>query len=276
MKKYRLANVLTIAGFDSSGGAGIQADIKTISALGCYATSVLTSLPIQNTTGILKIIPISAENLKDQLEFLFQDMLPDVIKIGMLPTCSHVKVVVEILKKHQNIPVIYDPVMVSSSKTILMQNDALQMVVDELFPLLELITPNLDEAAYLLEKEIFSLEDMQQAVLNFKSFSIKNVLLKGGHLQSEQLTSVFLDETKKSHLFSHSLIKSENTHGTGCTLSSAIASYLALGKTLYESVALAQDFVHKAIEAAVDLRQGKGKGSLNHFFNPTSAIKLER
>lgn len=274
MKAYRHPTVLTIAGFDGSGGAGIQADIKTISALGCYATSVLTALPIQNTKGVQHIFPIPSDTVAQQLNCILQDIIPDAIKIGMLHTVAHVAVVAELLKPYKSIPIIFDPVMVSSSGQHLLEPDTIVAIVKELLPIVEIITPNMDEAAVLAQHEVSSIADMKQAALRIKALGGRNVLVKGGHQDTAVLTSLLLDEEQVFHAFDSEKIDTQNTHGTGCTLSSAIASFRAQSRSIAEAVGLGQRFVHAAIGAAADVRIGKGKGPLNHFFDPQKLLKI--
>lgn len=271
---YRCPSVLTIAGFDGSGGAGIQGDIKTISALGCYATSVLTALPVQNTAGVQCVYPISIEAVGMQLKCVLEDIKPDAIKIGMVHTAELVDVIVDILKAYKSIPIIYDPVMVSSSGHRLVTADTIEAVVNHLLPIAELITPNMDEAAVLAQIEIKSLKDMKEAGLRIRTLGGRNVLIKGGHQRTEMLTSFLLDEESVFHSYETEKIETRNTHGTGCTLSSAIASFRAQGKSIYEAVALGQEFTHAAICAAADVQIGMGQGPLNHFFGPRKLIKL--
>ena len=273
MKQYSYPSVMTIAGFDGSGGAGIQADIKTISALGCYATSALTALPVQNTTGVKSIYPIEYMAVQEQIQAIMEDIPPKAIKIGMLHTSELVLTVVETLKKYPKTPLVFDPVMVATSGHKLIEDSTIGTIVEMLFPITDILTPNLDEAAILAEMEIHTVEDMYSAGRKIKKLGVKNVLLKGGHLKTPELTSLFFDADDKVTAFQQEKYNTNNTHGSGCTLSSAIASYLALGESFVGAISKGQDYVHKAIFHGKDVAIGKGNGPLNHFFNPQILVK---
>lgn len=275
MKIYKYPSVLTIAGFDGSGGAGIQADIKTISALGCYATSVLTSLPIQNTQGVRNIFPIPITAVAEQLEAILDDIFPDVIKIGMVHTPELVETIVQTLAKYKKVPIVFDPVMVATSGHRLIEEETIATIIDKLFPIATIITPNMDEAAILAQMQVKTIEDMQIAGNKIKTLGCETILLKGGHLETPRITSLFLDQENQYHVFEAKKFKTNNTHGSGCTLSSAIASFMAQDNTLLESVALAQQYVYDAIKTGKNVQTGKGNGPLNHFFNPQKLIKNE-
>jgi len=275
MKKYTYPSVLAIAGFDGSGGAGIQADIKTISALGCYATTVLTALPIQNTQGVRKIYPIPVEAIGDQIEAVMDDIVPDAIKIGMVHTPELVESITATLRKYEAVPIVFDPVMVATSGHRLIEEDTINALIEQLLPIATIITPNMDEAAILAHMDVRTLEEMRTAGERIKELGCNSILMKGGHQETTNITSLFFDQNNKWHSFETTKIKTDNTHGSGCTLSSAIAAYLAQGKTLFEAVDLAQHYVHQAIDSGKNVRTGKGNGSLNHFFNPQKMIKYE-
>lgn len=275
MKQYTYPSVLTIAGFDGSGGAGIQADIKTISALGCYATSVLTALPVQNTLGVRNIYPVSINAVSDQLYAIFGDIVPDAVKIGMVHTPELVQIISEILIKYPGIPVIFDPVMVATSGHRLIEEETIRVITEQLFPLAEIITPNMDEAAVLARMEVKTLEDMYKAAERIKKMGCANLLLKGGHQEGSKIVSLLADEEHKVCEFETIKLATTNTHGSGCTLSSAIASFRAQGKELHEAVALGQRYVFDAIKNGADVQTGKGNGPLNHFFNPQKLVKNE-
>ncbi len=275
MKKYTYPSVMTIAGFDGSGGAGIQADIKTFSALGCYATSVLTALPVQNTTGVRKIYPIPIEAVSDQIEAVLDDIFPQAIKIGMVHTPQLVEAIAATLGRYPKIPVVFDPVMVATSGHRLIEEETITTITEKLFPIADIITPNMDEASLLAGMEVKNLEDMRTAGEKILTYGCKNILLKGGHQESPTVTSLFFDENGSQHSFETEKLATVNTHGSGCTLSSAIAAYLARGEALYDAVALAQDYVFEAISSGKDVVTGKGNGPLNHFFNPQKLIKHE-
>lgn len=274
-KKYTYPSVLTIAGFDGSGGAGIQADIKTFSALGCFATSVLTALPVQNTTGVRSIYPIPYQAVAEQIEAVMDDIFPDAIKIGMVHTAELVSTIVSTLKKYPAVPLVFDPVMVATSGHKLIENATIEAIIEELFPLAAIITPNMDEAAILAEMPVNTLDDMYAAGEKILRLGCKSVLLKGGHLNTPKITSLYFDGTGRIHSFEFEKFPTNNTHGSGCTLSSAIAAYQAQGKNLFEAVSLGQTYVHQAIKHGADVAIGKGNGPLNHFFNPQKLIKNE-
>jgi len=275
MKKYTYHTVLSIAGFDGSGGAGIQADTKTISSLGCFATNVLTALPIQNTQGVRSIYPIPMEAVEEQLDCIFDDIKPDAIKIGMVHTPELAKIIRNKLINYPEIPIVFDPVMVATSGHHLINKETIEVIISELFPLATVITPNMDEAAVLTQQKIESLEDMYAHIDKLAALGSRSVLLKGGHLKSEILTSLFIDPFKKIHSYQFQHFDTNNTHGSGCTLSSAIASYLAIGKSLVQAIELGQNYVHGAIENGYDVSIGKGNGPLNHMYNPQITIKNE-
>ena len=275
MKKYQYPTVLSIAGFDGSGGAGIQADLKTISALGCYATTVLTALPVQNTTGVQSIFSIPTSVVKEQLDSIFDDIPPSAIKIGMVHTPELVETIAAKLKNYPKIPVVFDPVMVATSGHKLIEDETIKSITELLFPLADVITPNMDEAAILAQMPVETIEDMRIAGNKILDLSCKSVLLKGGHLKSDLLTSLFFGPDKTVDEFEFEKFETQNMHGSGCTLSSAIASYLAQKNSLLNSVTKAQEYVHQAIYHAKDVKIGKGNGPLNHFFNPQKLVKYE-
>ncbi|RYG03039.1 MAG: bifunctional hydroxymethylpyrimidine kinase/phosphomethylpyrimidine kinase [Chitinophagaceae bacterium] len=275
MKKYKYPSVLTIAGFDGSGGAGIQADIKTFSALGCYATSVLTALPVQNTQGVRNIYEIPSAAVEEQIIAILDDVFPSAIKIGMVHTTELVDIIINTLKQYEKIPIVFDPVMVATSGHHLIKNDTIRSIKEKLIPFSDLITPNMDEAALLAEMPVNNIDDMIGAGSVIREFGCRNILLKGGHQRLSVITSLFIDAQNRIHRFETEKFDTRNTHGSGCTLSSAIAAFIAQGKSLPDSVALGQDYVFNAIEAGLDVVTGKGNGPLNHFFNPQPLIKNE-
>ncbi|WP_312923455.1 bifunctional hydroxymethylpyrimidine kinase/phosphomethylpyrimidine kinase [Empedobacter brevis] len=260
-------SVLTIAGFDGSGGAGIQADTKTISAHGCYATNVLTALPVQNTQGVQNIYEIPAQAIREQIQSILEDIYPDAIKIGMVHSVELVHIISEELKNY-NKPIVYDPVMVATSGHRLIKDETLEACIEKLFPLATLITPNLDEASILVNHKIDSAELMLAYGETILNLGCQNLLLKGGHLQQEKIISYLFQKKQPVQSYTSQKIETKNTHGSGCTLSSAIACNLALGFSLTESVQLAQEYVEQAILGSKDLTIGKGNGPLNHLFNP--------
>ncbi len=233
---YRYARVLTIAGSDSGGGAGIQADLKTIAALGCYGMSAISALTAQNTVSVQAIHSIPAEFLKAQIRSVIEDMGVDAVKIGMLHTPSSVEVVAWAIDHYKLTNVVLDPVMVSSSGHRLMTHETVQVLVRELFPRVSLITPNLDEATWLLGRGIPSADALHSAAQDLLAIGCPAVLLKGGHLQGSDVVDVLVQHHAQPQRFESSRIASDNVHGTGCTLSSAIAAFLALGNGLSDAV----------------------------------------
>ena len=270
--KYQ--SVLTIAGSDSGGGAGIQADIKTISALGCFAASAITAVTVQDTIGVTGIHSVPAEIVRDQIKAVMNDIAPDVIKIGMINTKELAIIIAETLRQYPAVTVIFDPVMVAASGDVLIEADTVAVLKQYLFPLAEVVTPNLDEAAILSGMTICNLADMKAAAQLILETACKAVLLKGGNLQGDNsVFDLYLDQSGRELLLQADYIATHNIHGTGCTLSAAIASYSALGYTLEEAVQHAHIYIHAAIKHGADVKTGNGNGPLNHFYNPQKLIK---
>jgi len=265
--EFKYASVLTIAGSDCSGGAGIQADLKTFAALGCYGTSAITAITVQNTLGVQKLHKLPTELVHDQIMAVMEDIQCAAIKIGMVHSRSLTEAIARTLKKY-TVPIIFDPVMVASSGDLLLEADAIDMLKKMLFPLCTLVTPNLDEASVLTSMEIRSLKDMENAAQRLIEEGCQAVLIKGGHLKGTELFDLYLDQQGKQHIFSSKWINTNNTHGTGCTLSSAIAAYLAKGFDLLTAIENARLYVHNAIVNGKDVKTGKGHGPLNHSFDP--------
>ena len=259
----KMKTTLTIAGSDCSGGAGIQADIKTMTLNGVYAMSVITALTAQNTTGVSAISEVTPDFLKAQLDAVFQDIFPDAVKIGMVSSCELIQVIADRLKYYEVKNVIVDPVMVATSGSALMKNDAVQKLTEELMPLAALVTPNIPEAEVLSGKAIGSREDMCEAAKYIGDTYDCAVLLKGGHSIND--ANDLLYANGEFTWFEGKRIDNPNTHGTGCTLSSAIAANLAKGFTLTEAVKRAKEYISGALSAMLDL--GKGVGPMNHAFN---------
>lgn len=258
-----MKNALTIAGSDSCGGAGIQADIKSISANGVYAMSVITAITAQNTMGVVDIEDVSAKMIKAQIKAIFDDIKVDAIKIGMVSKIESIKAIGESLRKITDLPqVVLDPVMISKSGFRLLSDDAKETLVKELFPLSTLITPNLPEAEEILGIKITNLEEMKEAAIKLIALGAKAVLVKGGHLEDEA-TDLLYDGNKFTY-FKQQRINTKHTHGTGCTLSSAIAASLAKGMTIEESVTEGKKYITMAIEHGFKL--GNGVGPTNHFY----------
>lgn len=273
-KKYKVPTVLSIAGFDGSGGAGIQADTKTISSLGCYAMNVLTALPVQNTQGVKNIFDIPVEAVKEQLDCLFEDIYPDSIKIGMVHNSKLVQTISDFLKDYKG-SIVFDPVMVSTSGHRLIQEETIAAIKELLFPIAHIITPNLDEVSVLVGREISTVHAMEEVADEILSLGCNAALLKGGHLQSDILTSILIQKNQAAQYFESKRVQTKNTHGSGCSLSSAIASFLARGYQLEQSTENALMYINSAIKGSKDLVIGKGNGPLNHFFNPQRLIKYE-
>lgn len=267
MKKYH--SVLTIAGSDCSGGAGIQADIKAISALGGYAASAITAITVQNTCGVTGIHPVPASYVKAQIEAVMTDIKPLTIKIGMINDVEIVKAIAESIKEYKPKFVVFDPVMVSTSGCKLIEDKAIEAIKEELIPLSTIITPNLSEAMVLTGDSISDATSMTTAGNKILESGCGAVLIKGGHLEGNDMCDVLCIKGENTpYIYTASKISSKNTHGTGCTLSSSIATYLALGETLQEAVRKAKDYVHKGILNGKDVCIGSGHGPLNHFYSP--------
>lgn len=274
MKRYPI--IISIAGSDSSGGAGIQADLKAISALGAYAATAITAITVQNTMGVQAIHPVPAEYVRGQIEAVMEDIHPDAVKIGMINDIAIVKVIAECLRKYKPAHVVFDPVMVSTSGSKLIEDDAIEVLTKELMPLTDIITPNLDEAEVLTGKKITNLKEMKEAALTLLSFGSKAVLVKGGHLAGENMYDVLqLASQIEPIVFTGKYIESKNVHGTGCTLSSSIATFLALGEEMPGAVSKAKEYIAGAIEAGKDISIGHGNGPLCHSYAPAKMQILE-
>ena len=256
-----MKTALTIAGSDSIGGAGIQADIKTMTLNGVYAMSVITSLTAQNTMGVTAISDVTPDFLKKQMDCVFTDIFPDAVKIGMVSSADLIEAIADKLTEHNAKNIVVDPVMVATSGAKLINDDAISVLKERLFPLAALITPNIPEAEILSEISIKNEADMETAAKRINEKYGCNVLLKGGHNINDANDVLYCGE---SHWFKVKKIDNPNTHGTGCTLSSAIASNLAKGFSIQESVLKAKLYLTGAIDAMLDL--GKGAGPLNHAF----------
>ena len=257
------SKVLIIAGSDSSGGAGIQADIKTITALGSYAMTAITAITAQNTTGVKSIVSISPSEISNQIEFTCQDIKPDAIKIGMLHSEKVIEAVIKSLKKIKASKVVLDPVMVAKGGTRLINQKAIYVIKNKLIKKIFLITPNIPEAEILTKRKISSVEDMISTGRLLLKLGAENVLIKGGHLRSNKIMTDVLINKKELMLFNSKKFATRNTHGTGCTLSSAIATYLSRGKLLKKACELGIKYVNQAIGS--NLNYGKGNGPVNHL-----------
>ena len=267
---YEYPRVLSIAGSDSGGGAGIQADLKTFAALGCYGMTAITALTAQNTCGVRAIHGVPPQMLRDQIDAVIEDIGVHAVKIGMLHAPEIVRTVAEAIDRHTLKNVVFDPVMVATSGAVLIEKAATDALVRELFPRSVLVSPNLDEAALLVNRALNSPEDMEQAARLLLAQGARAVLIKGGHLPGEAVIDLLMTDAGETHWMEAPRIHSPNTHGTGCTLSSAIAAHLALGASLVDAVRGARDFVRGALEAGAAVRTGKGGGPLNHGHAPVA------
>ena len=256
------SKVLIIAGSDSSGGAGIQADIKTVTSLGSYAMTAITAVTSQNTTGVKSIVSITPKEISSQIDFSVKDIRPNAVKIGMLHSKQIIQNVIRSLNKIRVKKIVLDPVMVAKGGARLVNNAAIIFIKKKLMKNTLLITPNIPEAEILSKMKINSTGDMIKAGKILISLGAKNVLIKGGHLKSKKMNDIFLNK-KTIKVFKSKKYSSKNTHGTGCTLSSAIATYLSCGKSLIKSCELGIKYVNEAIKSNLNL--GKGNGPINHL-----------
>lgn len=273
-KKY--FRVLTIAGSDSGGGAGIQADIKTISAMGCYASSAITAVTVQNTLGVQAVHPIPLDILEGQIDAIISDIGADAIKIGMLHSSKVVNLVAEMIEKYGIRNVVLDPVMVSTSGHKLIEDDAIESIKNRLIPLSRVITPNIPEAEILSGCKISSEQDFEQIAKKLSFNKSVSVLLKAGHLDNDCLVDYFYNvEDNTITLLPSKRVKTRNTHGTGCTLSSAFASALARGEDLTLAAKSAKKYIEQAIEFGAEYEIGHGHGPVNHGFNPLKMLTNE-
>lgn len=259
---------LTIAGSDSVGGAGIQADIKTMSALGVYAASAVTAVTVQNTRGVYDIESLRPEIVDGQIRAVMDDIHPAAVKIGMVNDCATIHAIADALRSYKGVEIVVDPVMVSTSGYRLMHEDALEVFRSELLPLASLLTPNVPEAEILAGMEIHNVEDMDKAAENICREADCAVLIKGGHLEGSTKTDVLYLGGLRSATYQTPSVNTRNTHGTGCTLSSAITAFLALGHGMNDSIRLAKEYLYHALEYGKNVKIGKGFGPVNHFFAP--------
>jgi hydroxymethylpyrimidine/phosphomethylpyrimidine kinase len=269
--EHQYHRLLSIAGSDSGGGAGIQADLKTFSALGCFGMTAITALTAQNTTGVRAIHGVPPNMLRDQIDAVVEDIGVDAVKIGMLHSPEIVRTVAEAIDRHGLQRVVLDPVMVATSGAVLIDNPAIAALVGELFRRAVLVTPNLDEAALLVGRRLTSETDMQAAARELLAQGAQAVLLKGGHLAGDVVSDLLMvqkDNRVEAHWMRAPRIHTMNTHGTGCTLSSAIAAYLAMGYSLVDAVEAARIYVRGALAAGSTVKTGQGGGPLNHGFAP--------
>lgn len=268
--------VLTIAGSDSGGGAGIQADIKTISAMGCYASSAITAVTVQNTLGVQAVHPIPLDILEGQIDAILSDIGADAIKIGMLHSTKVVNLVAEMIEKYGIRNVVLDPVMVSTSGHKLIEDDAIESIKNRLIPLSRVITPNIPEAEILSGCKISSEQDFEQIAKKLSFNKSVSVLLKAGHLDNDCLVDYFYNvEDNTITLLPSKRVQTKNTHGTGCTLSSAFASALARGEDLTMASKSAKKYIEQAIVSGAEYEIGHGHGPVNHGFNPLKMLTNE-
>ncbi len=271
---HRYARVLTIAGSDSGGGAGIQADLKTFAALGCYGMTAITALTAQNTRGVQGIHAVPPGFLRQQICSVIDDIGVDALKVGMLHTPEVVDVVAWAIDHYRIDQVVLDPVMVATSGDRLIAHETVDVLVRELFPRATVVTPNLDEAALLLGRAIGGTDDLDAAAGGLLALGARAVLLKGGHLPGHEVVDLLAQTTQPAMRLASPRIASRNVHGTGCTLSSAITAHLALGHDLQMSVQRARTFILQAIAAGAGVRTGQGHGPLNHGHAPC-AMRLQ-
>ena len=264
--------VLTIAGSDSGGGAGIQADLKTFAALGAYGMSALTALTAQNTLGVTGIHAVPPDFLAAQIDAVASDIGVHAVKIGMLHAPEIAQAVAQAIDRHALPHVVLDPVMVSATGATLIEPPAVQTLVAELFPRAALITPNLDEAALLLSRPVENAQDMPAAAQALLQMGARAVLLKGGHLPGDQVLDVLVERGGESHAMQHERVDTRNLHGAGCTLSSALAVFLAQDLPLRLAAEAARSFVLDAIKEGAMVKTGQGVGPLNHGFSPRATV----
>ena len=271
-KKYY--RVLTIAGSDSGGGAGIQADIKTISAMGCYATSAITAVTVQNILGVKAVHPVPLDILEGQIDAVLSDIGTDAIKIGMLYSLEVVNIVANMIEKYQVKNIVVDPVMMSTSGYRLIEENAIEVIKHRLIPLSRVVTPNIPEAEILVGCKISSEEDFDKVARRLSDNSGVSVLLKAGHLYGDYLVDYFYNaENGTTTMLPSKRVETQNTHGTGCTLSSAFAAALAKEDDLTLAVKYAKKYVEQAIIYGADFKIGGGYGPINHGFNPIKTIE---
>ena len=263
------SKILIIAGSDSSGGAGIQADIKTVTSLGSYAMTAITAVTAQNTTGIKSIAPLSVKEIYNQIIFTSKDIKPDAIKIGMLHSTKVINIIIRSLNNLKIKKIVLDPVMVAKGGTRLIDDNAINLIKRKLIKKVTLITPNIPEAEILTSVKIKTREDMILAATKLIKYGAKNVLIKGGHLRFKLVHDIFVSKSEIK-IFSNNRYNTKNTHGTGCTLSSAITTFLSCGKPIKKACELGIKYVNSAIKT--NPKYGNGHGPINHL----NSMKLEK
>ena len=274
--KKRYNTVLTIAGSDSGGGAGIQADIKTISAMGCYAASAITAITVQNTLGVQAVHPVPLDILRGQIDAVLSDIGADAVKIGMLHSSEVVNLVAEMIEKYQIRNIVLDPVMVSTSGHRLIEEDAVEVIKTRLMPLARVITPNVPEAEILAGCKITGEDEFEAIARRLSDNGNVSVLMKAGHLSGDSLVDYFYNaEDDTITRLQSKRVQTKNTHGTGCTLSSAFAASLAKGENLTDAAILAKRYIEQAIISGAEYEIGKGHGPVNHGFDPVKMLGNE-
>lgn len=271
--KKRYNTVLTIAGSDSGGGAGIQADIKAISAMGCYAASAITAITVQNTLGVQAVHPVPLDILRGQIDAVLSDIGADVVKIGMLHSSEVVILVAEMIEKYGITNVVLDPVMVSTSGHRLIEEDAVEVIKSRLLPLARVITPNVPEAEILAGCKIAGEDEFEAIARRLSDNGNVSVLMKAGHLSGDSLVDYFYNaEDDTITRLQSKRVQTKNTHGTGCTLSSAFAASLAKGENLTDAAISAKRYIEQAIISGAEYEIGKGHGPVNHGFDPVKML----
>ncbi|HIQ31706.1 MAG TPA: bifunctional hydroxymethylpyrimidine kinase/phosphomethylpyrimidine kinase [Aquifex aeolicus] len=259
----KIPRALTIAGSDPSGGAGVQADVKTFTALGVYGMGAITSLTVQDTVGVRRVFTLPPDFIYEQVKTVLEDIGADALKTGMLGNEGVARAVVEAVRESGMRNLVVDPVLASTEGRSLFEGD-IASLKRELFPLAELITPNLIEAGLLCGMEIKRVRDMEECAKKLLAFGPRAVLIKGGHLRGGKAIDLLYEGGEEFHYFVRDKVETKNTHGTGCTLSAAITAYLAKGESLKGAVEKAKDYTHGAIEKSLEL--GRGRGPLNHLW----------
>ena len=267
MAAHRYIATLTIAGSDSSGGAGVQADIKTMSALGCYAASVITAVTVQNTLGVTAVHAVPPDIVAGQIRAVMDDIKPRAVKVGMVNDIDTINAIADTLAEYDIENLVVDPVMVATSGARLMQDDAVEVFTKKLMPLATLLTPNVPEAEVLSGVTIRDKATMEKAAHIIHSKGCEALLIKGGHIEGRKIDRLYCGDELISELEAAN-VDTRNTHGTGCTLSSAITSYLAIGYPIDKAIAAAKEWLTKALIAGANVEIGKGHGPVNHFYNP--------
>ena len=267
-RKKTYKRVLPIAGSDSGGGAGIQADLKTIAANGCYGMSVITALTAQNTRGVFAIHPVPVDFVQQQLQVVLSDIGSDAVKIGMLYSSELIEMLAVELQRYAATNIVLDPVMVATSGDKLLKQEAVTALKKSLIPVAHLITPNLPEASVLLGREISASGELKNAAVELSELGCPNVLIKGGHLEDEDCDDLlYMRGSGKFYSYPVKRIETINNHGTGCTLSSAIAAALAVGLSMDAAVAKGKEYITGAIRSGADYRLGGGHGPVDHFYS---------